>query len=348
MNTAKAAFFELSKTEINLKRYYEDHPELHLDKPHDEDEVMDVLNRCYVNDNARINTFSTTINEQAFIPEYMDIAFVRHMRYTPAFWHTHEFFELLCVLDGECNNIFSDTEIKMVPGDICIHSPRTTHTVSAFSDDCILMNILMRRSTFENSFMSLLRSDSILSNFFNRAFFNTTDIPYLLFHTNKDPLIEKYIMDSYSEASSLHRYRKEMVNAQISQLIIYLLQKFESSIEIPSINMEKRDSNFIYMLRYLQANYATITLPELAAFFNYSERQIQRIIFSATGMSFSENIQKQKIERVCYLLAESDRSITEISEEVGYVSLNNFRKIFRKHVGVTPSEFRKAKNHEMG
>jgi len=102
--------------------------------------------------------------------------------------------------------------------------------------------------------------------------------------------------------------------------------------------MEKKDSNLIYILRYLHANYATITLPVLAAYFNYSERHIQRIIFSATGMSFSENIQKQRIERACYLLAESDCSITEISEEVGYVSLNNFRKIFYKHVGVTPSE----------
>lgn len=341
MNTAKAAFLELSDTELNLKRYYEEHPELHLDKPHDEDEVKYVLNQCYVYENTKIGTFSKTINEQTFIPDNMDIAFIRHMRYTPAFWHTHEFFELLCVLNGECKNIFSDTEIKMVPGDICIHSPSTTHTVCAFSDDCILMNILMRRSTFENSFLSLLRSDSIISNFFNRAFFNTTDIPYLIFHTNKDPLIEKHIMDSYAEASSLHRYRKEMVNAQVSQLIIYLMQKYESSIEIPSINMEKRDSNLIYILRYLQANYATITLPELASFFNYSERQIQRIIFSATGMSFSENIQKQRIERACYLLAESDRSITEISEEIGYVSLNNFRKIFLKHMGITPSEFRK-------
>ena len=95
MNTAKEFFSELSKTELNLKRYYEEHPELHLDKPHNEDEVIDILNKCYVNDNTRIATFSTTINEQTFIPEYMDIAFVRHMRYTPSFWHTHEFFELL-------------------------------------------------------------------------------------------------------------------------------------------------------------------------------------------------------------------------------------------------------------
>lgn len=340
MNTSIDIFLDLSKTEQNLKKFYLEHPERNLDSPHNEEEIIDVLNYCYSSDSTRIGSFASIIDEQAFIPENMDIAFVKHMRYTPAFWHTHEFFELLCAIKGRCRNIFEDTEIVMVPGDICIHSPGTTHTVCAFDDDSVLINILMRRTTFENNFLALMHNDSVLSNFFNRAFFNTTDIPYLIFHTKDDKNIEKYILDAYIESKSLHRYRKEMVNAQISQLIIYMLQEYEQNIEVPTINMEKKDSNLIYILRYMQANYSTITLQNLASFFNYSERQIQRIIVSATGMSFSENIQKQKIDRACYLLKESDRSITDICEEIGYTSQNNFRKIFHKRTGFTPTEYR--------
>ena len=48
----------------------------------------------------------------------MDIAFVNLMQYTPAFWHTHEFFELLCAINGRCRNIFEDTEIVMVNAQI--------------------------------------------------------------------------------------------------------------------------------------------------------------------------------------------------------------------------------------
>ena len=229
MNTSIDIFLDLSKTEQNLKKFYLEHPERNLDSPHNEEEIIDVLNCCYSSDSTRIGSFASIIDEQAFIPENMDIAFVKHMRYTPAFWHTHEFFELLCAIKGRCRNIFEDTEIVMVPGDICIHSPGTTHTVCAFDDDSVLINILMRRTTFENNFLALMHNDSVLSNFFNRAFFNTTDIPYLIFHTKDDKNIEKYILDAYIESKSLHRYRKEMVNAQISQLIIYMLQKYEQN-----------------------------------------------------------------------------------------------------------------------
>jgi AraC-like DNA-binding protein len=58
-------------------------------------------------------------------------------------------------------------------------------------------------------------------------------------------------------------------------------------------------------------------------------------------MSFSQNIQNQKMQRAASLLTDSDMSISAICEQVGYPSQNNFRKMFARHFGVTPSEYRK-------
>ena len=82
-------------------------------------------------------------------------------------------------------------------------------------------------------------------------------------------------------------------------------------------------------------------MKQVADRFNYSERQLQRIITNATGMSFSQNIQNQKMQRAASLLTDSDMSISAICEQVGYPSQNNFRKMFLRYYGMTPSEYRK-------
>ncbi|MGN1193109.1 MAG: helix-turn-helix domain-containing protein [Dorea sp.] len=342
-------FAKLNSVEQRLKTYYHMYPERHLDLPCEQADVEDLVERAFLHsetqekgfsENDR-STFKNEISEVTFIRENMDISFVRHMRYTPAFWHKHEFFELLCILRGSCKNIFSNREFVMQTGDICIHAPGTIHTVSAFHDDDILINILIRKSTFEKEFMGLMEGNSILSSFFNRIFYKTVNIPYLLFHTGDAPELVTLIGKAYLEEASRHRYQKQMVNALISQFFILLLQNYEHSIEIPTIKFDEEDVKLMYILRYMQSNYKTISLKELAEFFHYSERQLQRIIIAATGMTFRDNIQKQKMEQAAYLLQISELSISEICEQTGYTSPNNFRKIFSKYYGTTPSEYRK-------
>jgi AraC-like DNA-binding protein len=47
------------------------------------------------------------------------------------------------------------------------------------------------------------------------------------------------------------------------------------------------------------------------------------------------------MQRAASLLTDSDMSISAICEQVGYPSPNNFRKMFLRYYGMTPSEYRK-------
>lgn len=340
--------YPLNDVEQYLKNCYQKYPERNFPLPCNREDVEDIvakafsLNSAYPDQivSSASRELETHIRETTFIPNDLDITFIQHMRYTPAFWHQHEFFELLFVIEGECKNIFFDREFTLKKGDICIHAPGTTHTISAFHDDDILLNILVRKSTFDKSFLGLMEADNVLSNFFRHAFYRSKDIPYLLFHTDGDEELLQYVYRAKEELNTKHRYRKQMVNAIVSEFFIRLLQKYEHRIEIPNIHFNG-SSNLMFILRYMQSNYTNVTLKELSELFNYSERQLQRIILSATGMTFTENIQKQKIEMAVKLLTESEKPIAEIGEMLGYSSLNNFRTIFKKMHHVTPSEYRK-------
>lgn len=78
----------------------------------------------------------------------------------------------------------------------------------------------------------------------------------------------------------------------------------------------------------------------MSIFFNYSERQIQRLVTNATGISFSANILRLKMNQAGRLLSQSDMSVTEVAENVGYTDVRNFRRIFKRYYGVTPTKYR--------
>ena len=219
--------------------------------------------------------------------------------------------------------------------------PGTVHAVSAFSDDAVLVNILVRKSTFEQVFFGLMQGNSILSSFFQRSFYRTSEIPYLLFHTQGDEMLLDLIVKARAEASTCHRYKRQMVNTLISQIIITMLENHEYDIEVPEFNLAGNNTDLIQILDYINTNYSTVSLKQVADRFNYSERQLQRIITNATGMSFSQNIQNQKMQRAASLLVDSDLSISAICEQVGYPSPNNFRKMFLRYYGMTPSKYSK-------
>ncbi|MGN1140749.1 MAG: AraC family transcriptional regulator [Oliverpabstia sp.] len=341
----------LGKTELNavereLKRFYITYPSRHLELPCTQETVRDILNISYSKDSPEsIRNLNTRIGEHIFISDDLDAAFVRHMRYTPAFWHEHNFFELIYVIKGHCTNTMLNQSLYMEAGDICIIAPDVVHAISAFSDEDILLNILIRKSTFEQSFLGLLEGDDILSDFFRRTFYQTVEIPYLIFHTGNDSLLHQYVNTAYMEYNGKRRYKKQMINAILSEFFIALFRNHEQNIEVPNIRLSTSEENLMYILRYMQAHYTTISLKELSEFFNYSERQLQRIILNATGMTFKDNIQKQKMTKAADLLLHSSLSISKICEQTGFQSFNNFRKIFYKHYKMTPSEFRN-KNQE--
>ena len=59
-----------------------------------------------------------------------------------------------------------------------------------------------------------------------------------------------------------------------------------------------------------------------------------------TGMTLSQYIQEQKIEKAKSLLKTTDRSILEIATYLGFSSQGYFQNVFKKLTGMTPKEYR--------
>ncbi|MDP3387316.1 MAG: helix-turn-helix transcriptional regulator [Eubacteriales bacterium] len=94
---------------------------------------------------------------------------------------------------------------------------------------------------------------------------------------------------------------------------------------------------------YIETNLdKRITLTDVANNANFSEYHFHRIFSKFSNETLKQFITRIKMERsAIYLAINSDISITEIAFQYGYSCSSSYNKVFKKHYGVSPTEFRK-------
>lgn len=96
------------------------------------------------------------------------------------------------------------------------------------------------------------------------------------------------------------------------------------------------------ILSYISENYEVInSLDEIAAAFGITKYYLCRIFKSSTGMPVFQYINTLKIQKACGMLFNTEKSITDISFECGFTSQMYFCRVFKQHLGMTPSRYRK-------
>ena len=92
----------------------------------------------------------------------------------------------------------------------------------------------------------------------------------------------------------------------------------------------------------------TYTAADIAADLGMSESRFSRFFRRTTGNTYTNFVNRVRINRACQLLMSSDAYITTICYEVGFNNVANFNRRFLEIKGVTPSEFRKQSENRFG
>lgn len=273
-----------------------------------------------------------------------NIAVRKHHRYMPAFRHRHAFFEMVYVLDGHAEISINDEKMNMITGDICIIAPEVPHTLEVFNDNSIVLDILIRKSTFKETFTSQISEDSILSQFFTRIFYSDNKNSYIVFHTEDDAMLNNLLDYLIWEGLNPSEYSTNIMDNMLKSIFCYLLKNHKDNSQV-SKTLTTSSTDVVTILSYIQQNYATVSLQSLADHFNYSTSHLSRLIKKHTGTTFAKILQDIKLKKGCSLLENSNLPIKDISEIIGYESVEYFTRIFKQVYKITPSEYRQSKAH---
>lgn len=267
----------------------------------------------------------------------LDIAVWKHSRYTPFFFHQHEYFEILYVMEGAARHqVDEDEAFEISPGDVCILPDTTTHALEAMSDDCIIINIMLKKSTFQDTFRDILSADNMISQFFQNALFGSSHARYLFFRTGENPEIRRCVKNLFVENYNRKIHYDRILKSEIVCFFVYLLRRYEQYF-VPG-----KHSLDLEILKYLQHSTADITLESAAQHFNYNPAYFSRLVHKLTGRSFSNLLKQHRMEIACQFLRESSLPIGQIYTLAGYSTLAHFNRSFKKMYNQTPTQYRNA------
>ena len=83
------------------------------------------------------------------------------------------------------------------------------------------------------------------------------------------------------------------------------------------------------------------TLKSLAALCHISPSYLSSLFKQETGSTLIDYINTQRVKRAAQQLTTTDRSISEVAEEMGILDVNYFAKIFKRTFGMTPTRYRR-------
>lgn len=94
--------------------------------------------------------------------------------------------------------------------------------------------------------------------------------------------------------------------------------------------------------RYIDEHYASpITLEHLADMVHFNAAYLGILFKKCEGIGISDYIVQKRIEKAKAMLRSREKSIAQISNEVGYKDVRYFSKLFFQRMGIKPSEYRK-------
>ena len=296
----------------------------------------------------QISEFRHSFEEQtenAFLNADYDISSSRLIRYMPAQWHHSAYFLVYFPMDGMCEVFLSSGEkIKLQKGNLLILSPYTEHATPCLGDDKYLEYFLIRKSSFDKVFWEQLNTVSIMSQFFRTALYPNEQhkTSYLLFDTKEDKEVERLIAQIKDEIRHKRSYASPLINALMSALFCLVLRRYEDDVVLPSSENVRWKKEYSKIFSYIQNNYASATLQDVADAFNYSAKQVGRIVRNYFHMSYKDLITSVKMEKAAALVKDNSMSLEEIAFTLGYHDLSSFCRAFRNFYNTSPVKYRNS------
>ena len=285
-------------------------------------------------------TIDPNKTEEDFFNTGRNVSIIKHPRYFPYFEHQHAFFEIIYVLSGQCKEITSDRTVILSEGELCLLAPNITHGIEVF-DDSVVLNILIRQSTFMDIFWNTIRDKSQIALFFLGHFYEKSKIRYLLYHTAGDTVIRNYILDMYAEQILPDDYSDRIICSLLTIFFTQLTRRHGLTVE-SAVNSAERSEYSADMLNYIMNHYADTSLNDLAEQIHFSVPYCSRLIKEVTGISFSDLLTGVRLHQGENLLSHTQMSIADISEKLGYKNPETFIRAFQRTYQLSPSQYRKS------
>ena len=156
---------------------------------------------------------------------------------------------------------------------------------------------------------------------------------------------ENFIFEGFEHLTdfwmnSIRRINPSNATALTESVLLYTLSYIGNADNSPS-----ESNRFESILNYIKENFTdpTLSVKKTADIYFYSEKYLSSLFKKNTGVKFTEYLNELRISYASTLMDEKKSSVSEIAIKCGFSDPLYFSKVFKKSIGVTPSEYIKRK-----
>lgn len=291
-----------------------------------------------------MRTLYTDLNIQ-FTIEHMNfsvlnIIYETFQRIVPEHSHGNNSYEIHYIPYGRGQISLDNVLYDIIPNTLYITGPHVKHAQFPDKDDpmieyCVYFKISHKASR------SLVRypKDSTANHISFVDLFEDTSLWFGQDTQDLHPLFQQIFHELE------HEYDGYMTQVEtlLSQLVVKLIRNYkhrqESKKHFAPSNLV--DSKYIILEESFLYEHTQLTLDKLANRLGLSTRQTERFIRDYYGKTFLQKKTESNMAVAALKLADSDNSITKISEDLGYSSIEHFSHAFKKYYGITARQYRK-------
>lgn len=267
-----------------------------------------------------------------------DIFINKHHRFSYMPAHTHNFIEFNYMYSGSCTQYINDEKIVLHEHEIILIDKDIVQKIDYVGEDDILINILLK----DDSIMELLKqhigaSSSIVTKFmYNASRMDAVHNNFIVFNIQDNEIAQNLLETMIMKAQETLPIK----NQSLQLMMALLLSELSNNIEKEASSFSDDETNILPVLKYIDDHYASITLSDLSEQFGYNTNYLGNKLKEETGSTFKELIDKKRLDIASELLLNTNYTTEEITSIIGFQSTPSLFRLFKKHTGSTPLEYK--------
>ena len=286
-----------------------------------------------------LKDLAQVVDAKTFIKEGM-ILIRKHPRFCYVRKHSHNYLEVNYVLSGNITQKLDNNKITLKQGELVFISKNSVHEFLPAKKDDILLNFIILPEFFDFMYPFIDKNGN-LKKFLVNLLSNKEESNSIIFHVADSEVIQNIIKNILITFEEKDEKMNDLLRQYFLLLINELLKKTDQAEESKTSNY---DSIVLFKTyNYIENNFSNGSLRDLCANLKEDYYYLSKKIKKLTGFTFQQLIEQERIKAAKTLLKATDANINDIAYHVGYNNLTFFYSLFKKHVGVSPLEYRNQK-----
>lgn len=263
----------------------------------------------------------------------------KHPRFMIVSTHVHEWIEMSYIYRGTLDETIDGKEYVLHEGQLCIIDTETPHAIAYTHEDTLMINVLMRKEYFSAKFLSRFSSQNAITDFIIHAISKSTRKDnFILFSSQNSRRLRVLFQELMCETLEPSLNHEDILDSCMAMIFLELIQIHSQHLQESHISGHK--VSLLSVLQYIEANYTDCTLEQTAAHFHLNPSYLSTLMKKQLHSSYKETLQKTRLRHACQLLLNTDLSVTEVSNTVGYENVSFFYRKFNEEYACSPGEYR--------